>query len=130
VSDFTSFNCWKCGATNQHVPIPLSRTEICAQCRADLHVCRQCQFYDTAKASACQEPVADHVSDKTRANFCGYLSINTDPFHGDEQGSANVDALGALFGIDNALDSASPSSAEKAQDALEDLFGITPKDTD
>lgn len=66
-------NCWRCGVEVTDEPLPLSRTAECRQCRAELHVCRMCEFYDTGKAHACREPVAEPVSDKTRANFCGWF---------------------------------------------------------
>jgi len=65
--------CWKCGASLADLSLPLSRTDECRTCRAELHVCRLCRFYDTSKAKSCSEPVADEVNDKTRANFCGYF---------------------------------------------------------
>lgn len=68
-----TLNCWRCGAEVVDEPLPLSRTAECRQCRAELHVCRMCEFYDTSKANACREPVAEAVSDKTRANFCGWF---------------------------------------------------------
>lgn len=66
-------NCWRCGAAVVDEPLPLSRTAECRQCRAELHVCRMCEFYDTSKAKSCREPVAEPVTDKTRANFCGWF---------------------------------------------------------
>lgn len=68
-----TLNCWRCGAEVVDEPLPLSRTAECRQCRAELHVCRMCEFYDTTKANACREPVAEPVADKTRANFCGWF---------------------------------------------------------
>ena len=32
-----------------------------------------CVDYDTRVAKQCREPTAEEVSDKTRANFCGYF---------------------------------------------------------
>ena len=51
--------CWKCGASLDDEPLPLARTAECAVCNADLHVCRLCEWYDTAVAKACREPVAE-----------------------------------------------------------------------
>ena len=68
-----TLNCWRCGAEVVDEPLPLSRTAECRQCRAELHVCRMCEFYDTTRANACREPVAEAVADKTRANFCGWF---------------------------------------------------------
>jgi hypothetical protein len=66
-------NCWRCGAAILDQPLPLSRTAECRACRAELHACRMCEFYDTTRAKACREPVAEPVADKTRANFCGWF---------------------------------------------------------
>lgn len=68
-----SLNCWRCGAAAADEPLPLSRTAECRACRAELHACRMCEFYDTSKANACRERAAEPVTDKTRANFCGWF---------------------------------------------------------
>ncbi|MGQ0385002.1 MAG: hypothetical protein ACT4UP_10035 [Gammaproteobacteria bacterium] len=65
--------CWKCGSSLADLSLPLLRSEECRACRAELHVCRLCRFYDTSKAKHCAEPVADEVQNKERANFCGYF---------------------------------------------------------
>jgi hypothetical protein len=68
-----NLNCWRCGVAIEDEPLPLSRTAECRSCGAELHVCRQCAFYDTTRANQCREPVAELVSNKTRANFCGWF---------------------------------------------------------
>lgn len=91
--------CWKCGASLADLSLPLPRTDYCRACRAELHVCRLCRFYDTRKAKSCAEPVADEVGDKERANFCGYFEAAPGRFAArpaDSGGSR--DALEALFG--------------------------------
>ncbi len=65
--------CWKCGASLADYTLPLRRLEECRACGAELHVCRMCEFYDTAKAKHCREPIAEEVKDKTQANFCDYF---------------------------------------------------------
>lgn len=94
-----TLNCWRCGAAVVDEPLPLSRTAECRQCRAELHVCRMCEFYDTSRANACREPVAEPVADKARANFCGWFR----PRHGlagqqDDAAAAARQALDDLFG--------------------------------
>ena len=68
-----ALSCWKCGNSLADLSPPLLRTEECRACRAELHVCRMCRFYDLTKAKQCAEPVADPVLNKERANFCGYF---------------------------------------------------------
>ena len=42
--------CWKCGASLADLSLPFGRRDECRACRAELHVCRMCRFYDTRKA--------------------------------------------------------------------------------
>lgn len=91
--------CWKCGASLAELSLPLSRTDECRACRAQLHVCRMCRFYDTSKAKSCAEPIADEVQDKTRANFCGYLVAAGGRYRPrDEAGDQAKATLESLFG--------------------------------
>lgn len=69
----TGLVCWKCGASLADLTLPLARTDECRACRAELHACRMCRFYDTTKAKNCAEPVAEEVRDKERANYCDYF---------------------------------------------------------
>lgn len=128
MNDKISFNCWKCGLVIENIPLPLSRAETCPSCVADLHVCRQCEYYDVSKASACREPIAEHVSDKTRANFCGYLTIKSDIVNPNNTQESDVNALGALFGLDD-TEALSPATDEEAKSALDDLFGLDDADS-
>ena len=93
-----SLQCWKCGAS-LNVLMPLSRTETCPGCRAELHSCRMCRHYDPARAGQCRELAADRVSDKTRANFCGWFVPRPDAYRGGGAAVAqsNRAALDALF---------------------------------
>ena len=91
--------CWKCGASLAELSLPVGRTEYCRACRAEVHVCRMCRFYDLSKAKQCAEPIADPVLNKERANFCGYFEPAAGRFR-----PAN-------------------SAADEARTALEGLFG-------
>lgn len=92
-------DCWKCGASLADLSLPLGRADSCLACRADLHVCRMCRFYDVTKANQCAEPVAEPVSRKDRANFCGYFVPVSGRYQArDGTADAARDALEALFG--------------------------------
>ena len=95
--------CWKCGTSVEaHLLVPgrrVARLAECTHCRAELHVCRACEFYDTQVARHCRETIAEEVKDKTRANFCDYFQYREDAYQpGDD------------------------SAAEMARKSLEDLF--------
>lgn len=92
--------CWKCGASLEHLTLPLSRRDECRACRAELHVCRLCVEYDTSKAKHCREPTVEEVTDKTAANFCDYFKPRPGAWSAAPQAAADAarSALDALFG--------------------------------
>ena len=92
--------CWKCGASLAEYSLPLRRLEECRGCRAELHACRMCTFYDVAKAKHCREPIADEVKDKQRANFCDYFQPTPAAWRPAELSAADKARaeLEALFG--------------------------------
>ena len=47
--------------------------EECEGCRADLHVCMNCAFWDPSAYNECREPNAERVADRDRANRCEYF---------------------------------------------------------
>jgi hypothetical protein len=119
-----TYTCWKCATTLTEIFLPLARLAECPSCRAQLHVCRMCGFFDPAAAQQCREPVADAVADKQRANFCGYFQLVAQPRPlTSGQADASRQQLDALFG-----GQASPSAAETkdpaaaAREELERLF--------
>ncbi len=117
-----TYACWKCGGPLPDLLLPLPRLEECPHCRAQLHVCRMCVFFDTTLAQQCREPVADLVSDKQRANFCGYFKINPHAFTAStDQAAASRRELDALFGGESPASESGGTDAS-VQDALEDLF--------
>lgn len=131
-----SLVCWRCGASIADWPLPLSRTAECKQCRADLHVCKLCEYFDPRLGKQCREPVAEEVHNKERANFCGYFSAKANAFHPADH-NAQQDAraqLDALFGGTPSAPTLAPRTQKPATDTelarakLEDLFTSTKKD--
>jgi hypothetical protein len=116
-------NCWKCGTPVRQEPLPLQRLAECRRCRAELHVCRMCEFYDTAVARFCREPVAEEVHDKERANFCDYFVASPAAYVAPDSAPAEQAQrdLERLFGDESGADPASGEDAARRQ--LERLFG-------
>ena len=89
--------CWKCGASLEHLTLPLARRDECPRCRAELHVCRLCVEYDVAVAKHCREPTAEEVSDKQAANFCDFFRPRpaawTPPGSAADQARAELERL-------------------------------------
>jgi len=106
------------------VLLPLPRLAECSHCRAQLHVCRMCVFYDPAVGQQCREPVADSVTDKQRANFCGYFQIRRDAYSAqpDQTAAARAQADALFGGAPAASAPETRSAAELAREQLEQLF--------
>ena len=107
------------------IPLPLARLAECLSCGTDLHVCRLCKFFDTHVAKQCREPVAEDVTDKDRANFCGYFQAcpGAHVAGGNREVQQAKEKLAVLFGNGGA--EKGPSSNHKEEDnrqQLDDLF--------
>jgi hypothetical protein len=80
--------CHACGqgiATGKKI----ARRDVCPLCRADLHCCLNCAFYDVSVSKQCREPAAELVKEKNRANFCDFF-VFTELRH-SRQSDAEVD---------------------------------------
>ena len=74
----------------------IGRREECPHCRADVHVCKNCNFYDSKAYNECREPSADVVREKDRANFCDYFTPSTG-IPAEDKAAALRAAAEALF---------------------------------
>ena len=68
--------CFQCQTKNSIADKVHFRDE-CEKCGQDLHVCKQCQHYDTASYNECKEPSADRIVEKEKANYCDFYSART-----------------------------------------------------
>lgn len=73
MSSSAEIQCFSCG-TKLTVPLPVSRREECSSCRADVRVCKNCEFYDPKVYNECRETSAEVVREKERSNICDYFS--------------------------------------------------------
>ena len=65
--------CFHCGSKNTYSQRIHFRDE-CRQCENDLHICRNCAFYDENSYNECRESSAEKVQDKEKRNVCEYFS--------------------------------------------------------
>ncbi|OFZ29644.1 MAG: hypothetical protein A2622_10485 [Bdellovibrionales bacterium RIFCSPHIGHO2_01_FULL_40_29] len=66
----TCFHCKKTSTFESKIGF----REECSHCRSDLHVCKNCEFYDPKVYNECRETAADIVRDKERSQFCDFFS--------------------------------------------------------
>ena len=61
---------------------PISRTEVCPACDADVHCCLNCLNYEPSAHNRCREPQTEWVSDREKGNFCDFFLPSKRPVLG------------------------------------------------
>jgi hypothetical protein len=71
--------CWKCATVIEQKfgPLNIGRNDSCPTCDYDLHVCKNCRFYDPSSYNECRENQAEWVREKDKLNFCDHFEPNT-----------------------------------------------------
>jgi hypothetical protein len=93
-----TFSCWKCGETIQYpTGSRVGNRDACPKCDADLHACRNCQFYDPGKHNQCTENQAEWVRDKEAGNYCDYFSPGAVLYARGERPTSKADAAKRKF---------------------------------
>ena len=113
--------CWQCGASLADEPLPLSTYAECRNCRAALHVCRLCRFDNPNLRSDCDEPRAESVIDREKANFCDWFKPTT-PTEVVRTTGASVDARARLDSLFADLSESEGSATGDSRETLESLF--------
>lgn len=113
--------CWKCGASLDDVPRPITRHSNCLSCYAELYCCRMCRKYDSRYTSKCSDDRTDPPSHKDTANFCDYYSPDFEAFRAGELAAAKSSEakLDALFGGENPDENDEGKSAAGDDDRAE-----------
>ena len=90
------FLCFSC---QKELPIidKVGFREECYSCRADVHCCKNCDFYDPKSYNECRETSADVVREKDRANYCDFFKPNMAGKEKSSQADAMKAAAEALF---------------------------------
>ncbi len=61
--------CWTC-KHELAMEVKVQRRDECPACMADLHVCKNCRFWDPGYHNECRENAAYYIRDREKANFC------------------------------------------------------------
>jgi hypothetical protein len=61
------FRCAMCGST---VAFEIELESQCPKCKADLHSCKQCAFFDTGARFECTQPIPERIQPKNIRNQC------------------------------------------------------------
>ena len=127
----TALICWKCGSHLSDINDSVNRNDICKKCQAEVHVCKMCEFYAPDVSGSCREPIAENVSNKDRANFCGYFKPTPSAYQPTDKlaRSTTTAQLNALFGEDDktepqrdSQEESEVSANQEARQKLNELF--------
>ena len=69
--------CWRCG--RNLTKVDYGRESDCPGCHKPTRVCRNCRHYSPGRPNDCAEPLAEHLLDKERANFCEHFDPAESP---------------------------------------------------
>ena len=89
-------HCFHC-KHNMTVTAKIGFRDECDKCRSDIHVCKNCEFYDAKSYNECRETSADVVKDKERSNFCDFFSPSQNASAADDKAAKLKAAAEALF---------------------------------
>ena len=88
----------RCAACGGVLPITADSLTQCPHCRAELHTCRQCSHFDTARRFECAQPVTERIADKRARNECPHFSLMVTVERDTSGGSARPDDVRRAFG--------------------------------
>jgi rRNA maturation protein Nop10 len=69
----------------------------CPVCGRDLHICLNCEFYDSNAYRQCRESIKEPVLDKERANFCDFFRASQGGAAQAGPASETIKTLNNLF---------------------------------
>lgn len=93
----TSLVCFSCRKNVSVLDGKVSYREECPHCRSDVHVCKNCDFWDVRAYNECRETSADRVVEKERSNLCDYFQPRKAGVGADDAAAKARAAAEALF---------------------------------
>jgi len=60
----------KCASCGAKAPTNIILASSCSNCRADLHTCRQCTYFDPGARFQCSKPITARIVNKNARNTC------------------------------------------------------------
>lgn len=114
--------CHKCGDTLKF-EVKIGRRDMCPNCYAYLHCCKNCKFWDESVHNECKENRAEFIRDREEGNFCLYFTFNDASDESEDEAQKAKEKLQAMFG-GSSMDPGkkAPQTADDAKKRLEELF--------
>lgn len=115
------FRCYKCNESLRF-DVKIGRRDMCQNCYAYLHCCKNCQFWDPSVHNECTENRAEFIRDREEGNFCLYFTFKESPEDEVNEAQKAKEGLQKLFGVSVDRPNKAPQTADDAKKRLEELF--------
>jgi len=67
----------KCSSCGAKAPSVIELESSCSKCRAELHTCRQCNYFDPGSRFECSKPIVKKIVNKNARNTCELFAPRT-----------------------------------------------------
>ena len=67
----------KCSACGAPAPASIKLDSSCPKCKADLHTCRLCTYFDPGARFECRKPITVKIINKSTRNTCELFEART-----------------------------------------------------
>ena len=67
----------KCASCGAKAPTNITAESSCPNCRAELHTCRQCTYFDPSARFECNKPITVKIVNKNARNTCELFAPRT-----------------------------------------------------
>mgnify|MGYP006971720668 FL=1 len=115
------FRCYKC-SEELAFDVKIGRRDMCPNCYAYLHCCKNCQYWDPSVHNECLENRAEFIRDREEGNFCLYFTFKESEEGNVSDAEAAKAKLASLFGGSPTPGRSAPQGVDDAKARLEALF--------
>ncbi len=115
------YNCYKCGEPLRF-DVKIGRRDMCPNCYAYLHCCKNCEYWDQSVHNECTENRAEFIRDREEGNFCLYFTFKESAEDNVNEAQKAKEQLQKLFGGSVDAPNKAPQTADDAKRRLEELF--------
>jgi len=89
----------KCSSCGAKAPPQIKADSTCTNCRADLHTCRQCAYFDPGARFQCSKTITVRIVNKNANNTCELFAPRTVVERQTSSGGAPTDARQAFANL-------------------------------
>lgn len=115
------YKCFKCGE-ELIFDVKIGRRDMCPNCHAYLHCCRNCEYWDPNVHNQCTEQRSEFIRDREEGNFCLYFTFKVIKDNEVDEVAEAKAKLDRMFGGGATKAMKAPQSPEDALSKLNKLF--------